>query len=587
MSSKISKKCVWFWCALGLALEVPIMSAQVSAAVPAAQGLPSSIGLRAGFSVYKQAGDVLEKPVSLESQSGDAFLLALAEAGDINIICATSERLPDVQTAPGRKLLMPLLELARDGKLSWFRTSKKTFVMWPQPNEEDLGQSWVRWFHKQRGIDAKIEATSDEEESQALQQLKVADTPQARQLLRRIYIRFMRAREQRQVREQLHKYLATRPQTAGAALEQLGPFRGRVSSLSDLPPALRTEVEMMSRASLRGSWAPGCDLWFSPQRVDFWKKARLFVVAGSDAGKTRWLYLKGPDPSGQQKELSFTVGHYLPRPVPPAAPISFQGELAHRPDTGLVLTGKQMLLSEVLNSVSKQSGLTIEAPMERLSKVRLTLNVRGMQPQEFLEALARTFLIEWKVEGQRVTAHDRNDSAADRSFLQLGNISLYRFLTISGLDDYREEEELARSIYDEVGDAILSPEGVLISEFSAEVQEGVRREVQEFLLSPLFFTIGSLLPVSMQQAKVVVGPATQPIRLWIDEHQVQEIVPPEGALEQEITPVVVEAQPTGSKKVEHLVQAYQSEQQKQAQQRRQIQAEIEQRMQAQSPKGGR
>lgn len=577
MSWKISKGCLWIWCVAGLVAQTPVIEAQAPKTATVVQVLPPLVGFPSGFSVYQQAGDVLERPVTLESQAGDDFLLSLAAAGDINLICVVPSPLPDVRTLPDRKILMPLLELARDGKLSWYRASKKTFVFWPQPDEEALGQSWLQWLQEQFAEDAALEATNSAEEAEALKQLRINDTPAARQQLRQAYVAFVRARQQRQVQEQVRKYFEDHPQVTDAP-EQVGPFRGRVSVLSNFPAPLQKQIGMIARTSLRDRWSPSDNLWFSPQHADFWKKARLCVVAEDDAEKTPWLELKSGDKNGPYKDAQFKVGHYLPRVIPPAPQISPYQDPAPRPNTGIRLVAKQMLLSEVLTEISKQSGLTIEAPLERLSKTRLTLSVQGMEPQEFLESLARALLIEWKVEGQRVTAQERNDSPSDRFFLQLGNISLYHALTLNGVDDYREEEELARAIYDEVGNEILSPEGVALSELSPEVQEGVRLEAQELLLRPLLFEFGSLLPVSLEQSKIVMSLTTpQPVRLWVDEHQVQEIIPANVQGEEAHTATVVNARTLGQDKVADLVQAYQSARQKQTEQRRRIEQNIQAR----------
>lgn len=589
----------WAWSALGLALCGPSVRAQQAAPQEAAtEGvLPTAAGFLEGFSVYKRPGDVLEKPITLRREGGDDFLLALAEAGDINIICAGPEPLGDVDTIPRRKLLMPLLELARDGNLSWWRASERTFVMWPRPDEEKLGQAWTSWFSRQSALDAAGEAVSDEEAAAALQQLQVEDTPQARQQLRQDYKSFVRARLQGQVRAGFRKYLEEHPTAPGAAPERVGPFRGAAKKVLDLPPSLREGVAALARVSLRDRWDSSNDLWYSPQRAEFWKQARLRVIVGSDAGKTRWLQLKGPDPSGRQAEAAFTVAHYNLRAVAPVAAGRFTGKLEPRPDKGLRIQGAQMPLRKVLDEVQKQSGLEIAMPLDRLAQARLTLDVRGMEAPEFLAALARAFLIEWKVEGKRVTAQERGEGESDRFLLQLGSLSLYRFLDSGGADDWRQESELSRAVYDEVGDAILSPEGIPISQFSTEVQDGARGEAQEHLLNSMLFGLGSVLPLSVEQAMLVVsGPSARPIlvaggqgaaapgqregamRLVVGEHQFQELAPaaraePDGAAGTAASPANALE---GQAKRDAIVQAFQKARQTEQQMLRARQAHFEQ-----------
>ena len=606
MSRRSIQKCPLVWSALALGLATPVAHAQQTTPEKAAapNALTPSIGFPAGHEVHAGPTDALQMPVDMTAQSGDDFVLALAEAGDINLICAAPPLEAEVRTGLDPKVRVRLVELARDCNLSWWRAGERTVVMWAQPDEEKLGQAWTQWFREQRASDEASEAVSDEEAAQALKQLKVEDTAQSRQQLRQDYAAFVRARMQAQVRSEVFDYLDDHPLAAQAAPKD-DSLEGRTVAVRDLPLTTRQKIAVLSRLSLRRRWDRSTDLWFSPQREEFWKQARLSIVRAHDAQKTRWLQLKGSDPTGALKEAWFTVGLFDPMNVAPDSPAPFRGRLKPRPATGLQITGKQMPLRQVLDAVQKQSGLIIETPPERLSQARLTLDVRGMQPSEFLSALARAFLVEWKVEGQRVTAQDRPDSESDRFFLQLGDLGQYRVLSRRGIDDWREEAEVARGIRDEVGDVSLAPLGVPIIQLSAELQSMVHSEAQEMLFDDMMSSVGGLLPISIEQATlelgisaerrglVVVGENNKPvpprlisppapaINLMVPEVQAQEIVPLDDAevqsfvaAEATLPQAGAQAATKGTSKQEDLTRAFKMARDKEARQQQYLEAQM-------------
>lgn len=611
MSRRSIQKCPLVWSVLALGLATPVAHAQQAAPEKAAapDALPPLIGFPTGYPVYAGPTDALQMPVDISAQSGDDFVLALAQAGDINLICAAPQPLPEVRTDLEPKVHMRLAELARDGNLSWWRAGERTVVMWPQPDEERAGQAWTQWFREQRASDEASEAVGDEEAAQALKQLKVKDTPEAREQLRQDYATFVRARMQAQVRSEVFGYLDDHPLATQPAPKEGDSLEGRKVAVRDLPLATRQKIAVLSRLDLRRRWERSTELWYSPQREEFWKRARLSIALAHDRQKSRWLQLKGPDPTGVLKETWFSVGQYDPMNIAPDSPVPFRGRLEPRPATGLQISGKQMPLRAVLDAVQKQSGLSIEAPLERLRQARLTLDVRGMQPPEFLSALARAFLIEWKVEGKRVTAQDRADSESERFFLQLGHLYQYRILSIRSVDDRREEAELVRSVRGEVGDVSATPQGVPIVQLSAEVQNMVRSEAQERLFSSLMSDVGGILPANIEQGTLELGasaarpsmvvvsvnnkrvppsrpsPAAPAINLLLPEVQAQEIVPLDDAevlslsAAQEAPPNgAAPAAPKSPTKSDALAQAWKMARGKEARQQQQLRAQLEAQM---------
>jgi hypothetical protein len=153
-----------------------------------------------------------------------------------------------------------------------------------------------------------------------------------------------------------------------------------------------------------------------------------------------------------------------------------------------------------------------------------------MSNKEFLQALARTFLIQWQVQGNTVTMQETPYSEADRGFLNLGDLGQYRILTRRSLNDRREEAELARLLKQEAGDALFTNEGVPITQLSEPVQKAVQREGQEIMFSSLLRLVNDFVPAALEEARLEIGYAAPPQVIRAGETPQRPTNPLAGAL---------------------------------------------------------
>ena len=511
---RILQKRDWAPCLAALSVTAlavapaPGARAQDEAKAPVAQAeLPSIIGLPEEYPIYgpkRDPRDALRRGISVQSGEGDGFLLALALAANINVICQAPSTPFEVETLPSWGALGYLHAASAQGGLVWARQSERTVLMWPQPDEGSVARAWGAWWKEQEARDEAREAVGDAEVIAALQKLELADTPEARRQLRQDYALMVRERLQEQVRAGVLKYLGQDGDAGGAAVV------GRTVALKALPPATREAAESLARLRAR-STRSSSDIWYDEaRREQFWKQARLHVEIVAP-NQPRLLRLAAPDPVAAGQKQYLVVGHYDPRIYNPNGTKLVPGPVPPRAEGGLRLEGERLPLRQVLDEVQKQSQLSLEVPLERLKDARLTLDVRGMQPQEFLQSLARIFLIEWKAEGKRVVAHETSHSEPNRLLLQMGLVT--QFLdSREGNNDRGDEAEMARSIYDEAGEALLSPEGIPVAQLSPELQSLMRREAAEEMFKNLVSRVDGILPLSLEQAELLVNdPVSRPM----------------------------------------------------------------------------
>jgi len=455
------------------------------------------------YGVNNDPNDIMRQHVSVEDQGdGDKYLLALARAGNINLIAQVPDAalpVPRAQPEVSPILRMRLAEVDRDCGLTWHRLSERTFLMWPHPDEEKLGRSWSDLYARQQKENAQnylVEATP-ENIGAALQKLALEDTPENRAQMTRDYEAQEKQRAGRRLSAVLLKYL-----------REAGKQPGDSQSIrwSELSPEARASVQEMLNIDLQSRWSNPHALWFYPDRLAaFWRSARLSVRPTPDG--LRRVYLDGVDE--QQQQQHFSISAYDFQDVAPDKPGRAPAAVP-RPNKGISIEGSRLPLQQVLVRAQKQSGLSFEAGLERLSKARLTLSVQGMSTTEFLQALSRTFLIEWQITGKKAVARDTSYSQADRYYLSLADLYQYRGLSRLARDDWREENELGRALYEEAGENLFKEGGVPIAQLSQDAQDGVRREGQEAALNILLQLADDFVPAALEDSTLQIAQAEAP-----------------------------------------------------------------------------
>lgn len=471
--------------------------------------LPTLLRWEKSYPVYginNDPNNVLRQPIAIATRDdGDKYLLGLARAADINLLAwvPSTGTLPVPQSQPeiNGQLHMRFAEVDRDCALVWHRASERTILLWPRPDEEKMGRTWSELYAQQQQEGRTYaSAATPENILIALKSLKLKETEETKRQLLADYIAY----EQEQAVRRLSAILSQGWQ------EKLGYIKeGQSLAWRDLSDEMRVGVVEMLHLDLQSSWINRAALWFFPeQRKAFWRNARLRVHL-NPGGEQRDVYLYGEE---QGQPLKLFISAYDVRNVPPGKNQVSLVAPPPRPTKGITIEGERMPLRQVLEKAGQQSGLAIGEPLPRLNDACLTLSVRGMSSKEFLQALARTFLIQWQVQGKTVTMQETPYAEADRYFLRLGDTGQYRILTRRARDDWREETELARLLKEEAGEALFAPEGVPIAQMSEQAQAGVQREGQEIALDGLLRLANDFVPAALEEATLEVnrveGPRT-------------------------------------------------------------------------------
>lgn len=489
-----------------------------------ADTLPSVLRWDTPYPVYgvnQDRDDILNRILNLQTQDdGDKYLQELAQAGGVNLIASVpATDLPVPKQMPNRRLRVRLAEIDRDCGLTWHRAGERTILLWPHPDEAKLGHSWCELLSQQRALGGRYtQDATPENITAALQKLGIEASAEARQRLLDDY-----EAEEKQLAARRLGALVLKDLAAQGKAPQAQELR---LTWSELSPTLQTGLHEMLRVNLQSNLRdPNTQttMWFYPeQRQAFLQTARLQVRPAPYSNR-RTIYLDGTDAQGQP--LSCIIGNYDQMKVAPDTPKNARIAPPPRPTKEISLAGNRLPLREVLNHVQKQSGLTLVADLERLRDVHLTLSVQGMSTQEFLAALTRTLLIEWRSDGTQVTAHETAHSEADRYYLSLGDLNQYRFLSRATRDDWQEEWELGRSLYDEADEALFKEGGVPFTGFSPEVQQMVLREGQEFAFNDLLRIAPDLVPAALENATLWVGFQEKPAMVSVVRGQKMSSLP--------------------------------------------------------------
>lgn len=155
-----------------------------------------------------------------------------------------------------------------------------------------------------------------------------------------------------------------------------------------------------------------------------------------------------------------------------------------RLNTKISLEAKRMPLAQVLDALSKQSGVALDGGALSATK-RVTLSVTDMDAREVMTALEDLYQATWQPRGEAAGGYVLQARAMlpwQRNLAQLGNIHYWGFYRTNGDRSYAPPYLTRRyafgwdALMNELGEEPLqSPQGVLFSSLPPATQKEIRR----------------------------------------------------------------------------------------------------------------